>query len=74
MLDILKLNLVLEFEVGTDASGNTIHSKVTIANLRDDLTSSEIYQIARVFESLVDHLLTDVHAVFTHRVLAPQQP
>ena len=74
MLDTLKLNLILEFMTGYDQDSKPIFSKVTISNLREDLTSNELYQIAVVFGTLISHNLTDIQAVLTHRVNAPQQP
>ena len=74
MLDTLKLNLILVFMTGYDQNSEPIFSKITIANLREDLTSNELYQIAVVFGTLISHNLTDIQAVLTHRVNAPQQP
>ncbi|MER1988038.1 MAG: hypothetical protein ABS949_19850 [Solibacillus sp.] len=47
-------------------------SKVTISNLRLDLTEAEILQIAQLFESLVDYPLIDALAVTTSSVNLPQ--
>ena len=74
MFDTLKLNLILEFMTGYDEDGKGTHSKITISNLREDLTTNELYQIAVVFGTLISHQLTDVQAVLTHRVNAPQKP
>ncbi|MER2108643.1 MAG: hypothetical protein ABS949_17090 [Solibacillus sp.] len=72
MLNALNLKLILEFHIGNDSNGDAITSKVTISNLRLDLTGAEILEIAQLFESLVDYPLTDALAVTTSSVNLPQ--
>lgn len=68
MIDVLRLNLVLEFHTGLDDRGKSTFSRITLANLRHTLTPEELSQIAKTFSSLVDYQLTDINAVYTHRV------
>lgn len=72
MLNSLNLKLILEFHTDTNSKGDAIMSKVTISNLRLDLTEAEILQIAQLFESLVDYPLIDALAVTTSSVNLPQ--
>lgn len=72
MLNLLNLKLILEFHTDTNSKGDAIMSKVTISNLRLDLTEAEILQIAQLFESLVDYPLIDALAVTTSSVNLPQ--
>lgn len=67
MQDILNLKLVLEFHTGNDEDGNAIMSKITIANVRRDITSAELIQVSQAFASLVDYPLIDVLTVATSR-------
>ena len=66
----IKTNLVLEFITGTDENNKQILSKVTISDLRDGLTSSQIWQVVEVFSSLVKYELLDAYVVTTKLISA----
>ena len=65
MLDTTKVNLVLEFITGTDEKGDPIHSKVTISNLRIDLTAAQLWEVVTVFQNLVKYQLFNAYVVST---------
>ena len=67
-MDILYTNLILVFETGTDEDNEPIYSKVTISKIRNELTPSEIYQVATAFASLVDYSLFEVNVVYTNNL------
>ena len=67
-LDILQTNLILVFETGKDEYNEPIYTKVTISKLRNELTPSEIHQVATAFASLVDYSLFEVNVVYTNRL------
>ena len=67
-LDILQTNLILVFETGKDEYNEPIYTKVTISKLRNDLTPSEIDQVATAFASLVSYSLFEVNVVYTNRL------
>lgn len=70
MLTTLKNNLVLEFITGYDEKDEEILSKVTISDLRIDLTSSQIWQVVEVFKSLIKHQFVTAYVVTTQRIYA----
>ena len=70
MLTTLKNNLVLEFITGYDEQDDEILSKVTISDLRDGLTSSQIWQVVEVFSSLIKYELSDAYVVTTKLISA----
>lgn len=70
MLTTLKNNLVLEFITGYDEQDDEILSKVTISDLRIDLTSSEIWQVVEVFKSLIKYEFVAAYVVTTQRIYA----
>ena len=68
MLETVKNNLVLEFITGTDEDDEYILSKVTISDLRIDLTSAQIWQVVEVFRSLIKYQLADAYVVTTQLI------
>lgn len=65
MLETRKINLVLFFITGTDEEGEPIESRVTVSNLRVDLTANEIWELVTVFRNLVKFPLSDAQIVST---------
>lgn len=62
MLDLYKASIVLVFDkIGAD--GKDKRAQVTLANVREDLTTDEIKQIAQAFESLISHQMVGVEFV-----------
>lgn len=70
MLETTKTNLILEFITGTDEKGDPIQSKVTISNLRIDLTAAQLWQVVTVFQNLVKYQLFGAYVVST-QVISP---
>ena len=68
MLATIKNNLVLEFVTGYDEKDEEILSKVTISDLRIDLTSSQIWQVVEVFRSLIKYELAAAYIVATQQI------
>lgn len=58
-----KTNVVLHFYTGDDDKGDAIVKRVTLGNVRNDLTPTEISQVALAFKSLISHTLIDVELV-----------
>ena len=69
-LEVIFTNLILVFETGTDEDNEPIYSKVTISKIRNELTPSEINQVAQAFASLVNYSLFEVNVVYTNRLYA----
>lgn len=62
MLDKYKSSIVLSFvKIGDD--GKDKIARVTLANVRQDLSTAEIIQVAQAFGSLITHTLQDVELV-----------
>lgn len=70
MLNTTKVNLVLEFVTGTDEKGEPILSKVTISNLRMDLTTAQLWEVVTVFRNLIKYKLSEAYVVST-QVISP---
>lgn len=57
-----KSNILLTF-LKPDDEGNTKKARVTLSNVRLDLTTAEIFQVATAFASLIMHSLDEVELV-----------
>lgn len=57
-----KTNLVLTFEVD-QGNGEFTKKRVTLSNVRSDLTADEILQITSSLAGLVKHSLTEVERI-----------
>lgn len=62
MTENYKSNIVLTF-LKPDKNGEPKKARVTLSNVRKNLTSSEILQVATAFESLITHRLDQVELV-----------
>ena len=71
MLESVNLKLLLEFHTGNESNGDAIISKITISNIRKDITAAELLQVGQAFASLVDYPLIDILTVATNRVYNP---
>ena len=62
MLQLYKSNLVLKvMKPGED--GEPKEARVTLANVRTDLTTDEIKQLIAAFQTLISHQLSDAEVV-----------
>jgi len=62
MLQLYKANLVLKvLKPGED--GKPKEARVTLANVRIDLTPEEIKQLIAAFQTLISHQLSDAEVV-----------
>lgn len=68
MLDNYKANLVLIF-FKEDGKGDFKESRITLGNVRKNLTPEEVGQVGEAFRSLIKHPLADVEIVQFHRVV-----
>ncbi len=62
MLNNHKSNILLSF-IKPPKDGKLQRARVTLSNVRTDLTASEILQVATAFASLIMHTLEDVELV-----------
>ena len=64
MLNLYKANLVLKvMKPIEDGDGKPKEARVTLANVRTDLTTAEIKQLIAAFQTLISHQLADVELV-----------
>ena len=64
MLNLYKANLVLKvMKPSEDGDGKPKEARVTLANVRTDLTTEEIKQLIAAFQTLISHQLADVELV-----------
>ena len=62
MLNLYKANLVLKVMKPSE-DGEPKEARVTLANVRTDLTTAEIKQLIAAFQTLISHQLADVELV-----------
>ena len=62
MLQLYRANLVLKV-LKTGEDGTPKEARVTLNNVRMDLTPAEITQLVDVFQTLISHRLSDVELV-----------
>ena len=62
MLELYKANIVLKV-VKPGADGEPKETRVTLANVRIDLTTVEILQLIAAFQTLISHQLSDAELV-----------
>lgn len=63
MLFNYKSNIILTFFKEEEDGGEPKPARVTLSNVRKDLTATEINQIAEAFKSLIMHSLGEVELV-----------
>ena len=61
--DTDQVNIVLQFEVGINEQGKSIVKRMTLSNVRHDLTADEVAQVSLALASLVKHDLMVVERV-----------
>ena len=61
--DTDQVNIVLQFEVGISDQGKSIVKRMTLSNVRHDLTADEVAQVSLALASLVKHDLMVVERV-----------
>ncbi|HWL22201.1 MAG TPA: DUF1659 domain-containing protein [Ureibacillus sp.] len=61
--DTDQVNIVLHFEVGISDQGKSIVKRMTLSNVRHDLTADEVAQVSLALASLVKHDLMVVERV-----------
>ena len=61
-MDLYKASIVLEF-AKKNADGEEKKALVTLANVRKDLTTDEIKQIAQAFGTLISHRMVGIEFV-----------
>ena len=62
MLDLYKASIVLGF-AKMNADGEQKKAYVTLANVREDLTTDEIKQVAQAFGTLISHQMVSIEFV-----------
>lgn len=50
-----QINIVLQFVVGVNEKGIAIIKRMTLSNVRPDLTADEVSQVSQALASLVKH-------------------
>lgn len=68
MLNNYKANLVLTFGKDDGKGGDPKETRVTLGNVRKDLSPEEVRQVGETFGSLIKHDLYDIEIVQFHRV------
>ena len=68
MLDLYKASILLIFDK-PDAKGEVKRTQVTLANVREDLTTDEIKRVADAFETLITHRMAGVEFLQYHHVI-----
>lgn len=68
MFNNYNANLVLTL-LKKDGKGEDKATRVTLGNVRRDLTAQEVKQIAEAFRSLIKHPLVDIELVQFHRII-----
>ena len=68
VLDLYKASILLIFDK-PNAKGEVKRTQVTLANVREDLTTNEIKQIADTFEALITHPLAGIEFLQYHHVI-----
>lgn len=68
MLDLYKASLVLNF-LKTDSKGKEVAARVTLANVRKDLSVDEMKQLVKAFEALISHQLVSAELVEHKNIL-----
>lgn len=69
MLGNFKSNIVLYFFDMTKGELEPKPMRVTLSNVRNDLTPDEIKQVAAAFDSLVKHTMGDIEFIQFSRVI-----
>ena len=68
MLNLYKSNIILKV-LKADENGETKDARVTLNNVRSDLTTAEMKQLIQAFQTLISHQLADAELVqYSHIV------